>query len=155
MYADSGSRDQDGFGQAFVPVHKAVEHLRTLGQRKALPQAGQAGAALGNGLQADRVLPGGGIAELHIDLLGDAALQREVDGPGVAAAYADLCALTFCCIYYSAMLPSSCLQTGFFQLCGVWPSSSTRALFTSTPRPGFWGRLTKPFTNLKSSGFSA
>ena len=58
-------------------------------------------------------------------------------------------------VYHSATLPSSCLQTGFFQLCGVWPSSSTRALFTSTPRPGFWGRLTKPFTNLKSSGFSA
>ena len=33
-----------------------------VGQRKALPQAGQVGAALGNGLQADRVLPGGGIA---------------------------------------------------------------------------------------------
>ena len=69
------------------------EHLRTLGQRKALPQAGQAGAALGNGLQADRVLPGGGIAELHIDLLGDAALQREVDGPGVVANDHDASAL--------------------------------------------------------------
>ena len=58
-------------------------------------------------------------------------------------------------VYHSATLPSSCRHTGFFHAWGVLPSSSTSALFTSTPRPGFRGRSTKPFTNRKSSGFSA
>ena len=45
-------------------------------------------------------------------------------------------------IYHSAMEPSSCRQTGFFQLWGVLFSSRTSSLLTSTPMPGFTGRFT-------------
>ena len=42
-------------------------------------------------------------------------------------------------VYHSATEPSAWRQTGFFQLCGVLFSSTTRSLFTSTPRPGSLG----------------
>ena len=52
--------------------------------------------------------------------------------------------------YHSAMLPSLCLHTGFFQLCGVLFSSIISSLFTSTPSPAPFGISTQPFLNSKS-----